>query len=67
MFGILAGQIGSPDNPFVGNELEFWVGGVAGLHSPTPEPGVVLLWGTTALGLGVVVRRCRRGRSAVSA
>jgi hypothetical protein len=67
VFAILAGQIASPGNPFVGNELEFWVGGVAGLHSPTPEPGVVLLWGTTALGLGLGARRRRRGRSAVSA
>jgi hypothetical protein len=48
-------------------ELEFWVGGVAGLRSPTPEPGVLLLWGTTALGLGVVARRRRWQRSAVSA
>jgi MYXO-CTERM domain-containing protein len=48
-------------------ELEFWVGGVAGLRSSTPEPGVLLLWGTTALGLGVVARRRRRQRSAVSA
>lgn len=60
VFGILAGQIASPSNPFVGNELEFWVGGVAGLHAPTPEPGVLLLWGTTAIGLGVVARRRRR-------
>lgn len=56
-------QISSPGNPFVGNELEFWVGGVAGLHSPTPEPGVLVLWGTTALGLGVVARR-RHARGA---
>ena len=67
VFAILAGQIASPGNPFVGNELEFWVGGVAGLHAPTPEPGVLLLWGTTALGLGAVARRRRRARSAISA
>ncbi len=67
VFAILAGQIASPGNPFVGNELEFWVGGVAGLHAPTPEPGVLLLWGTTALELGAVARRRRRARSAISA
>lgn len=50
-------------SPFVGNELEFWVGGVAGLHSPTLEPGVLPLRGTSALGLGVVARR-RRARGA---
>ena len=59
VFGILAGQIGSPNNPFVGNELEFWLGGVAGLHA-TPEPTALLLWGTTA-GLVYLARRRRKG------
>ena len=62
MFAILAGQIASPNNPFVGNELEFWVGGVAGLHSPTPEPATLLLWATTAAGVACRAWR-RRGRA----
>jgi hypothetical protein len=62
VFGILAGQIDSPNNPLVPNELEFWVGGVAGLHAPTPEPTVLLLWGTTAAGLAALARRRRRAR-----
>jgi hypothetical protein len=63
IFAILAGQISSPNNPFVGNELEFWVGGVAGLHAPTPEPTTLLLWGTTAAGLGFIARRRRKARA----
>lgn len=58
VLGILAGQIANPNNPFVGNELEFWVGGAVGLH--TPEPATLLLWGTTAAGLGYLTRRRRR-------
>src|SRR4030095_8155077 len=46
VFGILAGQIASPNNPFVGNDLEFWVGGVGGLHA-TPEPTTLALLGRT--------------------
>lgn len=65
IFGILAGQISSPNNPFVGNELDFWVGGVAGLH-PTPEPTTLLLWGTAA-GLGFLARGRGRHRSRIDA
>lgn len=58
IFAILAGQISSPNNPFVGNDLEFWVGGVGGLH--TPEPATLLLVSTTAAGLAYVARRRRK-------
>ena len=61
VFGILAGQIANPNNPFVGNEFEFWLGGVAGLH--TPEPATLLLWGTAA-GLGYLARRRRSHKAA---
>ena len=64
VFGILAGQISSPNNPFVGNELEFWVGGAAGLHAPTPEPATLLVWGTTAAGFGILARRRHRAKKA---
>ena len=57
ILGLLGGQIANPNNPFVGNELEFWVGGAAGLH--TPEPATLLLWGTSAAGLGYLARRRR--------
>jgi hypothetical protein len=60
VFGILAGQIASPNNPFVGNDLEFWVGGVGGLHA-TPEPTTLALFGSTLAGLGLAAWR-RRGR-----
>jgi hypothetical protein len=59
IFAILAGEISNPNNPFVGNQLEFWVGGVAGLHA-TPEPATLLLWGTTAVGLGFIAHRRRQ-------
>jgi hypothetical protein len=58
IFGILAGQIANPNNPFVGNEFEFWLGGAAGLH--TPEPATLLLWGSTATGLAYFARRRRK-------
>lgn len=56
VFGILAGQISSPNNPFVGNDLEFWVGGVGGLH-PTPEPMTLVLVASSAAGLALMGRR----------
>jgi hypothetical protein len=64
IFAILAGQIANPNNPFVGNELEFWVGGVAGLHAPTPEPATLLVWGTTAAGFGILARRRHKAKKA---
>lgn len=60
IFGILAGQIANPNNPFVGNDFEFWIGGVGGLHAPTPEPATLLLFATTAAGLGYLARRRRK-------
>src|SRR4029453_536454 len=41
VFGILAGQIASPNNPFVGHDLEFRGGGAGGftpLRSRLPSP-----------------------------
>jgi hypothetical protein len=58
VLGLLGGQIANPNNPFVGNELEFWLGGATGLH-PTPEPATLALWGVTAGGLGFLARRRR--------
>ena len=60
VFGILGGQIASPNNPFVGNDLEFWLGGVGGLHAPTPEPSTLLLIGPTLVAVGTAVLRWRR-------
>lgn len=60
VFAILAGQIANPNNPFVGNELEFWVGGVGGLHEPAPEPGTLLLLGSSLVGVATAARRWRR-------
>ncbi len=60
IFGMLAGQIANPNNPFVGNEFEFWVGGVTGLHAPTPEPGTILLLGSSLAGLGAAAWRRRQ-------
>jgi len=65
VFAILAGQIANPNNPFVGNELEFWVGGVGGLHEPTPEPGTLLLLGSSLGGVALASRRWRRNRGGV--
>ena len=60
IFAVLAGQIANANNPFVGNELEFWIGGVAGLHAPTPEPGTILLLGSSLAGLGAAAWRRRK-------
>jgi len=60
VFGILAGQIASPNNPFVGNDLEFWLGGVGGVHAPTPEPSTLWLTGSTLIAVGTTVLRRRR-------
>lgn len=62
VFGILAGQIANPNNPFVGNDLEFWLGGVGGLHAPTPEPSTLLLTGATLIAVGTASLRWRRSR-----
>jgi len=68
VFGLLAGQIASPNNPFVGNDLEFWIGGVGGLHTlePTPEPTTFALLGSTLAGLGLAARRRRLNRPSPS-
>ena len=57
LFAILAGQIASPGNPFVGNDFEFWLGGVGALHAPTPEPATLVLCSLTLAGVGVLARR----------
>jgi hypothetical protein len=63
VFAILAGQISSPNNPFVENELDFWVGGVGGFHAPTPEPAPFVLLATIAGGLVLILGRQRRMKS----
>ena len=65
VFGILGGQIANPNNPFVGNNLEFWLGGVGGVHAPTPEPGTLLLTASTLIAVGTAARRWRRCRHRV--
>jgi len=65
VFGILAGQIASPNNPFVGNDLEFWLGGVGGLHAPTPEPSTLVLTGSTLVAVGTAALLWRRSRREV--
>lgn len=63
LFALLAGQIASPGNPFVGNDFEFWLGGVGALHAPTPEPATLVLWSLTLTGVGALARR-RAARTA---
>ena len=62
VFGILAGQIASPNNPFVGHDLEFWVGGAGGftpLRSRLPSPFSAALRGACAPSIcAAALMRC---------
>jgi hypothetical protein len=56
LFTLLAGQIASPGNPFVGNDFES--GGRRGTPRAEPEPAALAPWTLTLAVVGALAR-CR--------